>query len=431
MSYKPTLATSWDISDDLTQWTFQLRRDVKFHNGKEFKAEDVVYNFTRIVDPDVGSPAADQFSGVENIVAIDDYTVRFELSRPNAFFLDALAVYHARIIPKGIDIETLTNGAVGTGPFTLEEYVVGEFATLKRNPNYWDEGLPYLDEVTFLFMAEDASRLQVLKAGDVDVEYSPAMTSINEIENDPGIVATMVSSASYQNLVMNTTKPPFDDKLVRNAFQLATDRELINQATMFGYGTIANDHAIPPTDPLYATDVAIPPYDPAGARALLELAGYMNGIDVDLHTMARYGLDDLAVAFKESAEPAGIRVNIIRDPEDTYWGDVWMQYPFVTSNWSGRPPVVAFGLYYKSGVAWNESFYSNPELDALLAQAEGEPDLEARKVMFSRMQEMLVDDAPVIIGTFQPVMWFNRDYVKGIEAHPLWMFYLHEAWLDK
>ena len=240
-----------------------------------------------------------------------------------------------------------------------------------------------------------------------------------------------MGTASYLNLVFDVREEPFNNKLVRRAFQLATDREKVNQACFFGYGVVANDHPIAPDDPLYNADLEIPPYDPERAKELLADAGYPDGIDVDLHTMPRYGQDNLAIAFQESAAPAGIRVNIIREPEDTYWGEVWMLVPFCTSNWGARTPLISIQVTCQTGAPWNESGMSNEELDNLLIQAEGEADEAKLKQIFARMQEILVDDASRIIPAFMPGAWFTRDYVMGIPPHPLWYLYLFEAWLDK
>ena len=435
-SYKPDLAVSWEANDDVTQWTFKLRQGVKFHNGKDFTAEDVVFNFKRLIDPEVGSPILGQLDFIEDIVALDDYTVRFDLSRPNAFFLEPLTVVQANIIPKGIDLESLTNKPVGTGPFMLTEYVEGEYATMARNPNYWDKDaqgrqLPYLDALQFVFMNEDAIRLAALRAGDVDIEYFPGASAIDQVKDDPAIAVQLVASGSYLTVAMDVTVEPFNNKLVRQAMRYAVDRDAVNQVAFFGYGTIANDHPIPPTDPSYNAALEIPPYDPQKARELLEEAGYPDGIDIELHTAERQGMVDFAVAVKESAEAAGIRVNVIRDSEDIYWTDIWLKVPLMTVSWSGRAPLNAITVVYQSDAAWNESHYENAELDRLLKEAPAEFDEAKRNAMFARMQEILVDDAPRVIAGFQPVFFFTRDYVRGVEAHPFAYFYLHEAWLDK
>ena len=436
MSFKPSLAVSWEANNEVTQWTFNLRQGVKFHNGKDFKAEDVVFSFNRLTDPDVGSPILGQLTAVEDIVALDDYTVRFDLSRPNAFFLEPLTTYYTKVIPMGIDLESLTNAPVGTGPFMMEDYVEGEHATLVRNPDYWDKDdqgrqLPYLDEVQFLFISEDATRLAALKAGDVDIEYFPAASAIDQAKGDPGLEVKLVSSSSYLNLAMDVTVEPFNSKLVRQAMRYAIDRDTVNDVAFFGYGIIANDHPIPPTDPTYNADLEIPAYDPQKAKELLAQAGYPDGIEIDMHTTERQGMIDLAVAFKESSEPAGIRTNIIRDSEDSYWSEIWLKVPLMTVNWGGRPPLEAIGIVYQSEAEWNESNYVSAELDRLLEEAPAEFDDTKRNAMFARMQEILVDDAPRVIGGFQPVFFFTRDDVQGIEAHPLHYFYLDEGWLDR
>jgi peptide/nickel transport system substrate-binding protein len=433
MSIEPVLAVSWEPNADASQYTFKLRQGVKFHNGKDFKAEDVVFTFNRLIDPDVGSAAASQLDHIENIIAVDDYTVRFELSRSDAFFVDVLCVYQALILPKGVDTESLTTAEYGTGPFTLEEFVEGEYAILKKNPDYWEEGLPYLDEIRYYFMAEDATRLAALRAGEIDIEAIPPPSELGIAEDliNEGFAVPLVGAGNYNSLAMDMRVEPFNNKLVRQALQLATDRDKINQVMLFGYGTIARDHPIIPADPYFAAEMDVPAYDPKAAKELLAEAGYPDGIDLDLNTAERYGQNDLAVAFKECAAAAGIRVNIIMNPEDTYYGEVWMQVPFSTCSWGARTPLNAINLTYKTGVPWNESFYANAELDALLVAVAAEPDLAKRKEIFASMQEIMIDDVPRIIPAFVPAFYFTTTAVQGLIINPPLYMYVERAWLDE
>jgi len=433
MSIEPVLAVSWEANDEASQYTFKLRQGVKFHNGKDFKAEDVLFSFNRLIDPDLGSPAASQLDHLQNIVAVDDYTVRFELSRSDAFFVDVLCVYQALILPKGIDTENLITTGCGTGPFTIEEFVAGEYCLLKRNPNYWEEGLPYLDEIMYYFMAEDAARLAALRAGEIDIEAIPPPSELGLAEDliKEGLAVPLVGAGNYNSLAMDVRVEPFNNKLVRQAFQLATDRDLVNQVMLFGYGTIARDHPIIPADLYFAAEMDVPSYNPERAKELLAEAGYPDGIDVDLHTAERYGQADLAVAFKESAAAAGIRVNIIMNPEDTYYGEVWMQVLFCTCSWGARTPLNAIQLTYKTGVPWNESFYANEELDALMVEVAAEPDLAKRKAIFARMQEIMIDDVPRIIPAFVPAFYFTSASVRGLIINPPLFMYVERAWLDQ
>jgi peptide/nickel transport system substrate-binding protein len=196
---------------------------------------------------------------------------------------------------------------------------------------------------------------------------------------------------------MRTDTAPFDNVLVRKALQAATDREAIRQAALVGRGSIAMDHPIPPSDPHFAPECAPPSYDPDLARSLLAQAGHPDGIDVTLYTMDEQAMPALAVAFKEKAEPAGIRVNIQREPADAYWAKVWLVVPFTTVFWFGRPPDQALSIVYPSDASWNESYYKNPELDELIIRARGQADLEERKQTYKEIQCLLVDEVPRIV----------------------------------
>ena len=233
------------------------------------------------------------------------------------------------------------------------------------------------------------------------------------------------------NMAMIETEPPFDNKLVRQAFQAATDRQMILDVAQFGLGVIGNDIPIPPTDPNYDATQEIPPYDVEKAKRLLADAGYPDGLDVTLHTSSiGPGMIEMAVAFKESAAPAGIRVTIKRNPEDVYWSSVWMVEPFTCVQWNGRPPDQALSLVYLCGTAWNETSVCIPEMDDLIVRARGERDFAQRKNMYAEVQRILIDDASRIIPVFRPVLVVLRDNVRGVSAHPNNWLYLHEAWLD-
>ncbi len=416
----PMLATSWEANDDLTQFTFQLRTGVKFHHGKELTAEDVVYSFKRLLDPDVGSPVAATLDFVSNVVAVDRRTVRFELDSPNSYLPDLLALYHARIIPSDIDPERLANEEFGTGPFILKEHVVGERIVMVRNPDYWWEGYPYLDRVIFFYIPTPETRAEALKSGAVDVIFDLDASSVTTLEAHPQTRVSVSASASYLNLAMDMRVEPFDNILVRKALQAATNREAILQAAQFGKGRIAYDHPIPPGDDHFweGSKEAVPSYDVELAKALLEEAGYPDGLDLTLHTSTSGGtMVEMGVAFKESAAPAGIRVKIRREPEDAFWSDVWMVKPFNTVWWDGRTPDEALSVVYKSDAIWNESRYSNPRVDELIVNARSQADLADRRESYGEIQRILIDEVPRIIPVFRPIFQGLRHNVRGCEAN--------------
>ena len=164
MTLKPSLAVSWEPSDDLSRYTFHLRPGVRFQSGKVLTSEDVVFSIKRLLDPAVGSPASSVLSTITKVEAVDPLTVRFDLSEPSAFFPDLLTAYHAKILNANVDTKTLAVKADGTGPFILEEFKAGERAVLKRNPNYWGEG-PFVDQVIF-FYSTPSIGCEVLKGDE-------------------------------------------------------------------------------------------------------------------------------------------------------------------------------------------------------------------------------------------------------------------------
>ena len=426
---KPELATSWEANDDLSSYTFHLRQGVKFHHGKDFKAEDVVSTFARLVDPVLDSPARTTFETIKEVVAVDDYTVRFDLVGPNAFFLDTLSIYQARIMPSDIDPKRFVLEEFGTGPFIITEHLPGQRTVTERNPDYWEEGKPYLDEIVIQYIPEAATRAEALKSGDIDVVYQLEPQSVPGIEAHPDTVVLNTASLSWIGMPMRTDTPPFDNILVRKAMQAATDRQGINQAALLGLGQIAYDHIVPSTDPRFAPQYAPPEYDPDLARSLLEQAGYPDGIDVTLHTAdVGPGMIGMALAFKESAAPAGIRVEIKRRTSDGFWTDAWNVEPFTVVYWFGRPnPDQALTIQNMSGVDWNAPRHNNSTLDDLIIKARGQT-LEDQIVTYAEIQRILVDEVPRIIPVFQPWLYGARTNVRGVAPHPLAWGLVQDAW---
>ena len=285
-----------------------------------------------------------------------------------------------------------------------------------------------MDEVIFLYMPS-SDLVETLKSGDIDVIYNLEVAGVDALEEYPNTVVVQAPSGSYMNLAMDVRQPPFDNVLVRRALQVATDREAILQGAQRGLGGIAYDHPITEGDPFFNPSCKPPAYDADLARELLAQAGYPSGIDLTLYTSAAgASMVEMAEVFQETAAAAGIRVDVVVMPEDSYWSDVWLQMPFITSWWNGRTPYEAFSVVYRSDAVWNESYYSNPRLDAGLDRAQG--DLENQQQIFGELQCLVVDEVPRIIPVFRPVLLGLRNEVRGVE--PMWdgTLSLHRAWLE-
>lgn len=418
MKVKPRLAQSWQPNSELTSYTFTLRQGVKFHGGQDFAADDVVYSFKRYLNPDVGSPAASVLSTVTEIEAVGTHTVRFDLASPSAFFPDLLTAYQLKVLDSRVDTTKLGTQANGTGPFTLQEYKPGERAVLKRNANFWGEG-PYLDEVVFFYMPSNQARYEALKTGAVDAIYPLAVTAVADLERSAGVTISRISSSSYLNFVLDNTQAPFDNPKVRQAVQAATNREEINKAAVLGLGTIAADISIAPNDPNFPMGVTPVPYDPARAKQLLAEAGHPNGIELTLHTADVFpGLVESAIALQASAAPAGIRIQIQRDPEEIYWDKIWLHEAFTTLAWFGRDADSSLSINALSEGAWNEAKHDDKRIDALIIKARGQTDLAARRETYKELQGLLAENAGRIITVFTPILMGLRSNIDGLSAHP-------------
>ena len=431
LSMKPELATSWESNDDLTSYIFNLRKGVKFHHGKDFSAEDVVFTFERLLDPEFGSPILAQLGEGTTVVATDDYTVRFDLLSSNGYFPSYMQQDELRILAADQDLDKLAGTAIGTGPFIMEENLPGERITLVRNPNYWEEGKPYLDEMHIMNIPEAAGRDAAIVAGDIDlIHRGLSPLSVPALEADPGVTVKRITGWGWIGLIMDNARPPFDNKTLRKAFQAAMDREAVNQAALLGLGGPAFDHPIAPSNPVFASQYAPPDYDIALAKSLLEQAGYPDGIDVDLHTSdISAGVIDLAVAYKESAAPADIRVNVVVDPSTGFWDTVWQKETFTIDTWRGADPDQALSEQFHSGSPYNAHHYINPVTEALIDKAKGQ-DLEGQKESYAEVQRILIDDVPAIVACFRPEMLAMRNEVQGIEPHLMSWPLFQDGWLD-
>src|SRR5690606_3805931 len=275
----PALAESWEISEDGLTYTFNLRQGVMFHPpvSREFVAEDVKYSFERILDPETASPATDDLSGVESIEIPDDYTVVMTMKAPDASFLAKLMGNSLKVVPRETVEENgdLMQVMVGTGPFVFEEYVPNSMVSLTANPEYWEEGKPYVDAMEMQIIPDATSRSTALTSGTVDfIEYAPAQ-DLPIYEADDTIVVTGDENTNIRYMDINVSREPFNIPEVRKAIAMVIDRQPIIDSAVFGAGTATN--ILFPATFWAGFESEIPEPDIEGAKALLAEAGYPDG----------------------------------------------------------------------------------------------------------------------------------------------------------
>lgn len=424
----PWALESWTSSDDLTQYTFKVRKGIMFHHGKEMKAEDIKFTFDRILDEATASPLQGQISYISNITAVDDYTVVFDLDGPNVFLPAQLSIYHGRILPSDVDIGLITSREFGSGAFTLTEHNPAERTVMDANPDYWRAGVPYLDQVILFYMPEQTTRIEALKSGAIDVILEPPFSALVELDANPNVIVQEAPTAGVRVIDFHTDRAPFDNKDLRKAFQYAVDRDFVRTAALFGRGSNGNDHPVGPNDEYYWDEQPIIKQDIPRAKEYLTAAGYPDGFDVVLTTTDVTQKLELALAFKESVAAAGIRVTINNADATTYWEEFWMNpcCPFVVSSWGPRPAPEALAAQF-TGV-WNESFYDNDRLDELLALASAEGDFDKRKEYYRELQEILIEDVPALYLMYNPKLIAHRMRIHGTQVNPNLATYLMEEW---
>jgi peptide/nickel transport system substrate-binding protein len=417
----PQLAESWEPNADATEWTFHLRHGVKFHDGHEFTAKDVVWTYQRLIDPAVGSEAAATlaFLSPEGIIAVDDYTVKFVTAKPVPELPVLITTKNTWIVPDGWTSEQKLHG-IGTGPFIPVDFQpVQQPHHFVKNPNYWQPGLPKSDCVDFYVIQEPTTRIAAIQTGQVDIVELVDFSTIPTLQGDPNV--KLLETKASQSLTFSfwTDTPPYDDIRVRNALKKLIDRQAMLQTALLGFGDIGDDNPIPPSSP-YAWRSTVPPRDLEGAKALLTEAGYGPGnpLKLDLNTAdAIPGMVALAQLFKEQAAEAGVEVNVITNPPSEYWDNVWMKQPFCVSSWLMRHPGEALAIAYRSNSQYNETHWFRSDYDAILDQANTTVDSAARTALYKRAEQMLTEEGGVIIPVFMHMVAAIRNNCHGYERH--------------
>ena len=431
---EPWSAESWDSNTDASEWIFKLRKDVTFHDGKKFGADDIVYSYWRIIAPESENPAKSMLAHVQEVKKDDDHTVKFVLSSPDADFPVACGDHRSQVVQDGWTEFSHTTS--GTGPFRIKEFNPGINYLLERNDDYWGDDGPWLDEIEYLSMGDVTARINALLSGEIQVLGGLDPKAVDLIERRDDVAVMTIESSTQINLVMTLDQAPTDNPDLRLALKYGLDRERIVNNVFKGLAHVGNDHPISPIDPFYCDEIPQRPYDPDKARFHIKKAG-MENVPVDLYTSdaAFAGAESATVVYQESAAAGGINLNVIRSPADSYWDVVWMVKPFVVSNWDSRPTAnILFSTVLWGDAPWNESHWRNERFDQLLVEARATTDFDKRKAMYCEMQQMVQDDGGHSVMAFMNYTDARRSEVRGITPHPggpLGFFKMaRTAWLD-
>lgn len=429
MTVSPNLATSWKSLEKGKVWIFNLRKGVKFHNGRELKAKDVATYFNRVMNPKEAASAKKRLAPLESAEVLDDYTVKVNLSIPSIDFPNSLGEPTGSIIaPESAGRET--NNPIGTGAFKLKEYMPGEKLVFVKNKNYWKKGLPYLDVIQFTIMPDIATQVSALVSGEIDTFREISKDFVDVLKRKKDIVIEEVPTGAIQPIVMQMSKKPFNDPRVVQAIKLCVDREKFVDLVLNGHGVPANDTNIPPNH-LFYHGIPIKKQDYKLAKKLLADAGYPNGLDLELYTSyVRVNMVESALTLKDMCAPVGIRINVKTWPPQTYWKEVWRHKSFFVSNWVGRVSVHDYLYQYFHEDSFdhenpgglrdvnNTSQYINHTASRLLEQGSAEAEFEKRVDIYKMAQAIIMETAGWVVPYNANYMRAKRREVQNLPMHP-------------
>ena len=411
----PELAESWDSTPDAKVWTFKVRQGVEFHNGKTLDSQDVVDSLRHHLGEDSKSAAKGILGGIASIDADGKNAVRVTLTGGNADFPFLMSDYHLLICPSNGDGTIDWQSGTGTGGYTLAAHDPGIRTLTKRNPNYWKEGRAHFDECETLQIADPNARLNALRTNDIDCMSNVDLKIVERLKKLPGISVRSVTGNKQFTLPMRTDTAPFDNNDVRLAVKNIVNREEWLEKIIFGYGEIGNDNPIGPANIYRATPEELPQriYDPDRAKHHLKQAG-LDSLSIRFHAAETGfpGAVNAAQLLRESALPAGIDIEVVREPDDGYWSNVWMNKAFSACYWGGRPTEDwMFSQVYAADASWNDTFWKHERFNELLVQARAELDAAKRREMYVAMQRIVHDEGGVCLPLFQSDTMAHSDKV--------------------
>ena len=429
----PQMALAESVtSKDGVLWIVKLRKDVRFHDGKPLTPADVVYSLLRHKNPATASKAkavAEEFAEVK---ATGPNELQIKLNSANVDLPALLATSHFSIIKDGTtDFAT----AVGTGPYKCKEFRPGVRSIGVRNDEYWKPGKPYLDEIEYFAVPDEAARVNALLSGDVHLINGINPRSAAAFTADSGCTLFESKTGNYTDIIMRDNVGAVKNPNFVLAMKYMLDREQIRKASMRGYGTIANDQPVQSSSRFYLAGLPQRPFDLDKAKFHLQKSG-MAGMSLPIvASTAATASVEMAQILQLSAQKIGLNLEIKRMPADGYWSNHWAKHPLTFGNINPRPTIdLMFSLFYKSDSPMNVSGWKNEKFDQLLDAARGETDEAKRKQMYADMQVLVHDQCGVGIPMFIHSLDGFTNKLKGYSGHPMgglmgYMF-ADQVWLE-
>ena len=430
----PGLATKWEANADSTEWTFTLRSGVKWQNGADFTADDVVATMERIVSKGDGLGGSIKTG---NVTASDATTVVYKLASPNASLPYLVSIYNPQsaITPKGyVAGTTLDAQPDGTGPWKLTKYDPTTGATFERNDAWWGGKTP-LDSIDWQFFTDVGSMVTAMQSGSVDAIVQFSVVGGDALLNDSNFNTIKMRTATHRQIWMNCKTGQFTDKRVRQAFALSLDRQALIDTLFKGTADIGNDSVIAPLYPFFDKSVPQRTRDTAKAKQLLADAGFPNGLKATLHAVDLQEMPQLAELVQIQAAEGGFTLELNVESDSTFYSTEWC--PASPCAGSAELGIVDYGhratpdVYllkaFKTGGDWNSSEYSSPDLDAAILEYQASADLDKRTAACKKIETIMLEDTPAAIPYFYNYLGGFSKSFTGVRLSALGQMLLDKA----
>ena len=419
LSMKPDLAEEWDVSPDGLEWTFKLRKDVQFHDGAPFTADDVVYSLNRHMGEDSISKVTALVNYVTEWKKVDSHTMKAQLASPNSDLPAILGTFHFKIIQN--DAENIDGYFLqpnGTGPFKSVEFTPGVRSVGVRNDDYFKTDVN-LDEIELFAITDPVSRVNALISGDVHMSWGVDPKAIRQIEEEPTVEMWSIPSGSWSGICCMLDRSPGNNPDFVWAMKFLANRKRIVRSLMKGHALLANDH---PIGPPYGADHCheLPQRDIVldKARFHIKKSGVTEAT-VEVAEVAPGSIDTVLMVQREASK-VGLNLNVKRVPTDGYWSTGWQQKPINVTAWNMRPTAnVMLSISMAGDAPWNDTYWKNDRFDQLLTEVRAVNDAGLRHEMYCEMEKLAMDGTGVVVTNHRNFLDAKAKIVKGVTNVPL------------
>ena len=435
----PDLAESFETSADGLEYTFVLRKGVKFHNGDELTAEDVKFTFDRLRKKDSGYSYASQVETIKDVTVVDKQTVKFTLTVQTGPFLTYMAFPGSSIVPKKL-VEgghDLNAKPIGSGPFKFVSYQPRSMVMFEKNKEFYETGKPYVDALEMHLIADVTALTNAVLSGTVNFSNEIPPKDWQVVQSTPGITGQTLEGSRFYWLIPNNTVKPFDDPKVRQAVAHVINREAIVAGTFFGQATPILGGTIPEWNWGYAgLKVFNPQGDIEKAKALLAEAGHPDGFETTMTMVSSFpAMVAMAPIIQANLASIGIKSTISTMEVPRYWDEIWgpSKFDVTTMYWVSPladPDDFVFNNY-ACKVPVNVQKSCTPEMDAVLKKAKSGPTIEERKALYVKQQELSLAEMPIVPLVNAWLLIAHTDKLKNYKPmRSGFLKTLKDAWLE-